>query len=702
MRTSRLIVLACLWASAHSVAASAANEAVTLAPVEVSAGLVNSPIFSTPASIDLIEGEQLRNASMQVDLSERLEHVPGLLIRNRHNYAQDLQLSIRGFGARSTFGVRGVRLYVDGIPATMPDGQGQTSNIDIASVDHIEVLRGPFSALYGNSSGGVVQVFTRPGDAPASLGATFTAGSENQRKLGIVADGATADESFRYLLSVNRYQTDGYRTQSAARKDTSNARLDFQVNDRHSLRIVANWVDLRADDPQGLTYDEAMSAPRQAAPNALAYDTRKSVRQTQAGIVQKFLPNPDNELRLSAYFGKRKTLQFLGIPRQAQLPPGHSGGVVDLTRDYSGVDMRWTTRLRLSGRPFTLAAGLAFDTLVENRQGYENFVGEELGVKGAKRRDEVNKLRSTDPYLQASWELTERWLLEAGARHSDIRFRSVDHYIAAGNGDDGGSVRYRKLLPVGAIQFRATENINLYLTAGKGFETPTFNEISYRPDATPGLNLELAPSTSTSIETGAKVRLENSMLAAAVFQTRSDNEIVAARSQDGRSSYRNAGRSRRTGFELGLSGSWKQRGKWMLSYTWLDARYTDDLAADFPGGDVIQSGNRIPGVARQNAYASISWEPPTGWRAGLESRVVGRVMANDANSAAAAGYFTASIFAGHVWKVDTWKIELFARVDNLLDRRYMGSLIVNAGQGRYFEPAPGRNWTAGVGITHGF
>lgn len=408
MRTSRLIVLACLWASAHSVAASAANEAVTLAPVEVSAGLVNSPIFSTPASIDLIEGEQLRNASMQVDLSERLEHVPGLLIRNRHNYAQDLQLSIRGFGARSTFGVRGVRLYVDGIPATMPDGQGQTSNIDIASVDHIEVLRGPFSALYGNSSGGVVQVFTRPGDAPASLGATFTAGSENQRKLGIVADGATADESFRYLLSVNRYQTDGYRTQSAARKDTSNARLDFQVNDRHSLRIVANWVDLRADDPQGLTYDEAMSAPRQAAPNALAYDTRKSVRQTQAGIVQKFLPNPDNELRLSAYFGKRKTLQFLGIPRQAQLPPGHSGGVVDLTRDYSGVDMRWTTRLRLSGRPFTLAAGLAFDTLVENRQGYENFVGEELGVKGTKRRDEVNKLRSTDPYLQASWELTER------------------------------------------------------------------------------------------------------------------------------------------------------------------------------------------------------------------------------------------------------------------------------------------------------
>src|SRR5690554_2095197 len=331
--------------------------------VRVQATRLDNTVFDTPASVSVLEGDLMRMGRFRVNLSESLGGVPGLQIQNRENYAQDLQVSVRGFGARSTFGMRGVRLYVDGIPATMPDGQGQTSNIDIASIDHIEILRGPFSALYGNSSGGVVQVFTRPGDAPASLGATFTAGSENQRKLGIVADGATADESFRYLLSVNRYQTDGYRTQSAARKDTSNARLDFQVNDRHSLRIVANWVDLRADDPQGLTYDEAMSAPRQAAPNALAYDTRKSVRQTQAGIVQKFLPNPDNELRLSAYFGKRKTLQFLGIPRQAQLPPGHSGGVVDLTRDYSGVDMRWTTLLRLSGRPFTLAAGLAFDTL---------------------------------------------------------------------------------------------------------------------------------------------------------------------------------------------------------------------------------------------------------------------------------------------------------------------------------------------------
>lgn len=694
--TCPVLILAGIAASAHS-AASTPVDAITLDTIEVSTGLLERRLFDTPASVELIEGDHLRNASMQIDLSERLDHVPGLLVRNRHNYAQDLQLSIRGFGSRSTFGVRGVRLYVDGIPATMPDGQGQTSNIDIASIDRVEVMRGPFSALYGNSSGGVVQVFTRPGDSPPSFSTSLTSGSAGQRKAGIVAEGATPDEAFRYLLSANSFRTDGYRAHSGARKNTGNARLDFKWSERHKLKVVANRVDLRADDPQGLTYEEASRSPDLAAPNALAYNTRKTVRQTQAGIVHEYHPNPDHELRLSAYLGRRKTLQFLGIPKQAQLPPGHSGGVVDLTRDYSGLDLRWTARLQLAGRPITLATGLAYDTLTENRRGYENFVGNQLGVKGAMRRAEDNRLRSVDPYIQASWQLTNRWLLEVGARHSDIRFRSEDHYVTVDNGDDGGSVRYRKLLPVAAIQFLASDNVNVYMAAGKGFETPTFNEISYRPDATPGLNLGLAPSASTNIEAGTKIRLGGGLLTAALFQTRTDNEIMVARTEGGRSSYRNAGRTRRSGLELSWAGNWKRHGKWQLSYSWLDASYRDDIA-----GEDIQAGNKLPGAARQKGYASISWEPPTGWRAGLEGHVVGRIPANDANTAAAAGYFTASMFAGRVWRLDTWQVELFARIDNITDRRYVGSLIVNAGQGRYFEPAPGRNWSAGLGLTHRF
>ncbi|WP_413817098.1 TonB-dependent receptor domain-containing protein [Pusillimonas sp.] len=683
---------------------SAQGETVTLEAITVSAAMMEQDLFDAAASVDRVEGEWLRAATMQVDLSERLDRVPGLLIRDRQNYAQDLQLSIRGFGARSSFGVRGVRLYVDGIPATMPDGQGQTSNIDIASVDHIEILRGPFSALHGNSSGGVVQVYTEKGEAPPSLAADFAAGSHGQRRYGLKASGARGEGAgaVDYVLSTHRYETDGFREHSAARKYMANARLGLQLNERDRVTLIANSVDLRADDPQGLQYDEAMDTPRKAAPNALLYDTRKTVRQTQVGLLYEARMDADNDLRLMAYYGQRDTVQFQGIPVESQLAPTHAGGVIDLERKYTGLDLRWTSRLSLAGRPLALTAGIAYDTLTEARRGYENFSDGQLGVKGALRRDETNTLRNVDPYLQASWELTDRWTLEGGARYSDIRFRSDDHYVDAANGDDGGAVRYRRLLPVAALRFRALQDLNLYVTAGRGFETPTFNEVSYRPGGAPGLNLALAPSTNTSMEAGAKARLGDSLITAALFQTRTQDEIVTAESEGGRGSYRNAGRTRRDGFELSWSGRWKQHGRWVLSYAWLNAKYQDDVPAANAGDDGITAGNRIPGIARHAAFASLDWAPPTGWRGGVEGRYLGRVYADDANTATAPGYFTASAYAGHAWQLQAWRIEAFARIDNLFDRRYIGSTIVNAGFGRYYEPAPGRNWTAGVSVTHEF
>ncbi|WP_397473944.1 TonB-dependent receptor domain-containing protein [Pusillimonas sp.] len=677
-------------------------DAVTLETVKVSAALMEQPLFDTPASVDRIDGQWLRTAAMQADLSERLDHVPGVLIRNRYNHAQDLQLSIRGFGARSTFGVRGVRLYIDGIPATMPDGQGQTSNIDIASVDHIEIMRGPFSALHGNSSGGIVQVFTEKGEAPASLSADFAAGSHGQLRYGLKAGGAPDDGAFDYLVSASRYETDGFREHSAARKNMTNARLGMALNDRDRLTLFVNSVDLHADDPQGLEYDEAMNTPHNAAPSAMLYNTRKTVRQSQAGLLYDVRLNDDNDLRLMAYYGQRKTMQFLGIPKAAQIRPTHAGGVIDLEREYAGLDLRWTSRMTLAGRPFTLAAGLAYDTLTEDRRGYENFAGDRLGIKGALRRDETNRLRNIDPYLQASWNLSERWALEAGARYSDISFQSRDHYVTGHNGDDGGAIRYQRLLPVGALRYRAADNLNLYFAAGRGFETPTFSEVSYRPGGSPGLNLGLAPSSNTSIEAGAKARLGSGLLTAALFQTRTEDEIVVAQSEGGRSSYRNAGRTLRNGFEISWSASWKRHGQWLVSYAWLDATYRDDVPGAEADADSITAGNRLPGIARHTAFASLSWAPPMGWRAGIEGRYVGRIHANDANTATAPGHFTASAHAGHAWQLDSWRVELFARLDNLFDRRYIGSTIVNAGQGRYYEPAPGRTWTAGLSAVHEF
>ncbi len=299
----------------------------TLKPVVVTSTQIERPIFEVPASVNLIDGAMMREGQMQVNLSEGLGGVPGMLIQNRQNFAQDLQISVRGFGSRSTFGVRGIRLYVDGIPATMPDGQGQTSNIDIASLDRVEVLRGPFSALYGNSSGGVIQAFTEDGSGPLTITPSFTMGSDSQYRYGVKASGATGTQAgdMDYVLSTSRYTTEGYRDHSSARKNLANAKLGLELDNDSRLTVVLNSVDISADDPQGLTYDEFRNSPRNAAPNALTFNTRKTVKQTQGGLVYEQRINADNDLRVMGYYGQRKTEQFQAIPVSTQAPEGHAG-----------------------------------------------------------------------------------------------------------------------------------------------------------------------------------------------------------------------------------------------------------------------------------------------------------------------------------------------------------------------------------------
>ena len=269
--------------------------AQVLAPVTVTATRTEQAPFDVPASVDVLDGERVRgDGRPQVNLSESLSLVPGLLARDRQNQAQDLQLSIRGFGARSTFGVRGVRLYVDGIPATMPDGQGQLSHVDLASVGRVEVLRGPFSVLYGNSSGGVLQAFTEEGSGSPMLGASMASGSFGLSRHDLKASGSTG--AIGYVLSAGRLQTEGYRAHSAAQRDLANARFDWAIDDDRKLMLVANVLEVQAEDPLGLSRAQFDAAPRSADVSASTFNTRKSVRQRQAGLpagllVQSETPN---------------------------------------------------------------------------------------------------------------------------------------------------------------------------------------------------------------------------------------------------------------------------------------------------------------------------------------------------------------------------------------------------------------------------
>ncbi len=683
------------------LSASAADNEQTMV-VTASPGPVSE--LETPAAVSVVTGDDLRYAAPQINLSENLGSVPGLQILNRQNYAQDLQLSIRGFGSRSTYGVRGIRLYVDGIPATMPDGQGQTSNIDLNSVASVEVLRGPFSALYGNASGGVIDVKTETGEAPPTIEASSYYGSFGTWRYGLKASGATGDGTqpgdVNYTVSSTRFTTHGFRDHSDARKNLANAKLGVRIDDVSTLTLLLNSVDIRANDPGGLSYSEWRDNPRQS-PRGEQYDTRKTIRQTQAGLNYQRALSTSDDLSITAYAGQRETVQYQSIPAGPQRNPTHPGGVIDLSRHYQGIDSRLTHRDTLWTLPVDVTVGLNYENMSENRKGFENFTLDNgvplYGVKGDKRRDERNLMWNLDPYLQSSWQLSDALSLDAGVRYSSIWFDANDHYITAANGDDSGEASYHKWLPAGALKYKVTDAWNVYLSAGRGFETPTINELSYRSGGQNGLNLALKPSTSDTVELGSKTRIGNGLFSAALFQTDTDNEIVVDASSGGRTTYKNAGKTRRQGLELSLDQQFAWDWKLKMAWTWLDATYRSNAC-----GATDCNGNRMPGIARNMGYASFGYQPEQGWYAGADVHYMGDIMADDENSAKAPSYTVAGLNTGYKFLYERWALDLFGRVDNLFDKGYVGSVIVNESNGRYYEPAPGRNYGVGMSVSYRF
>ncbi|MBB5270390.1 TonB-dependent receptor [Quisquiliibacterium transsilvanicum] len=658
--------------------------------------------FEVPASIEALGPAQFAAGRMRPGAAQALGGAAGVLARDRQNQAQDVQLSIRGFGARSAFGIRGLRVYVDGIPATMPDGQGQVSHADLSSADRIEVLRGPFSALHGNSSGGVIQIFTAQGEGPPRLSFDLSAGSYGALGAGLRLAGETA--GVRHMLGLGRDQGDGYRAHSDWSRSQSNARLDFGEDAGSRWTLVANGLRLQARDPLGLPRERFESEPRSAVPAAFSFDPRKSVAQEQAGLVHERRLDDRQTFRVMAYGGWRHTQQYLALPVAAQRAPTSAGGMIDLVRDYGGLDARWSWRAIDGPRPLTVVAGLGYDGLAERRRGHENFAGEALGVRGALRRDETNRVTAFDRYLQMSWSFAARWSLDLGLRRSTVRMGSDDRYLVPGSGgdsgDDSGALRHDTTLPSAGLVYRVSDGLRLYAAAARGYEVPTVNEISYRPDGAAGLNLELRPARSASVELGIKARAGGlGRIEAAVFRTRTRDEIVTAANVGGRASFRNAGATERSGYELGWSREWPGGLSARVALGRLDARFAGGSPACAAPPCASQSGATLPGVPRDTIFAALAWMPPQGWQAGVEARRIGRAQVDDRNSDHARAYAALDAWAGYLVRTGPWELRGFARVDNALDRRYAGSVIVNEANGRFFEPAPGRNWSAGLSVS---
>ena len=686
--------------------------------VVITASGTERRVFDTPYAVGVVTAEDMRAAGSMVNLSEVLGRVPGIVANNRSNYAQDLQINSRGFGARASFGVRGMRLYSDGIPASGPDGQGQVSHFNLAGATRLEVLRGPFTALYGSSSGGVISLVSA---APTErrLGLEVDAGSDGLQQWRVSLAGPI-DGGFSVRAQLSRLQSDGFRPQSYAQRTLGNVRLGWE-QDADRVVLVLNAINQPALDPLGLTRAQFEINPDQTTSVALPQDglgqadrfnTRKNTAQDQAGVNWRHRfagSGPLAESQVSAYRGRRSVTQWQAIPVATQfnaanptLTERQPGGVIDFDRRYAGVDARLVWRWQLANeRRAQIVAGIAVDQNDEDRRGFENFSGagaaQLLGVTGKLRRDERNRASTQDGYAQGEIEFAPRWVATLGLRSGRVAFRSSDHYINASNGDDSGALDHAYTNPVAAVQWRVSEALALHVSAARGFESPTFAELAYRSDGGSGFNSALKAQRSRQVELGAKWRdaALGLTLDAAAFNARTDDEIGVASNRGGRSTFRNVGRTERQGVEL--DARWRVNAQWsaQASASWLSASYLDNffvcrtapcITPDLP----VAAGNRIAGTVPRFGYAELAWKPLAGVEFGVEAKGQGRIAVNDVNSDFARGFGVMALRARWTMELGAGALELLARVDNATDRIVAASVIVGEGNGRFFEPSPGR------------
>jgi iron complex outermembrane receptor protein len=696
------LLLAAVGAVLWSLAASAQDappvdpkDARPIDPLVVSATRVEERAFDLPVSIDSVGATRIQQDQLQINLSESLSRVPGLSVQSRWNYAQDLQISSRGFGARASFGARGIRLFQDNIPATMPDGQGQTGSFSLVSAQRIEVLRGPFSTLYGNASGGVVSVFTEDGPPTPTAQLQVIGGTFGTWNTIGKFEGDT--NGVNYVIAANDFRTDGYRDHSEASRAQFNAKLKFAPDSDTRVTVIANTLNQpSAQDPLGLTRAEYNANPRQADPVATSFDTRKSVGQQQGGATIERSFGPDTTVRVTGYAGHRAVTQYLALSGIADTS---SGGVTDLDGNFGGVDARISKRVMLGGGPLLFTVGAAYDAQDQARKGYVNNKGE----LGDLRRDETDKVHDQDFYAQAEWSPIPALSLLAGVRHSEVRFSSDDHYITFDNPNDSGAVAYSHTSPVAGLVWHVTKDINLYANAGNGFETPTFIELAYQNVGT-GLNFGLQPAISNSVEVGVKAYVTDTQrVTFAAYDTKTTNEIIIDSATGGRTTYKNAARTKRHGFEAEWEGVLGNGFTAYASYTYMSAKFAEPTTTGTPPLPV-PAGARLPAVPANAAYGELAWNRAdwSGFSSAVEFQYADKLYVNDRNTDASAAYAVVNIRAGVEQRQGMWTVREFIRVNNLMDKNYVGSVIVGDTNNRFFEPSAFRNFVAGITVNAKF
>ena len=659
--------------------------------------------FETSASIDLINRSEIQDGQQQVNISESLSRVPGVHAINRQNYAQDTMISIRGFGANSAFGARGIKVYVDGIPATMPDGQSQLSHVDISSVDHMEVLRGPFSVLYGNSAGGVLNIYSEKGKPGFAVTPYASYGSFNTSKIGVKASGD--QNSVNYLLDSNTFMTNGSRTHSEASRDNENAKLIIGGDGDTKITIIGNRVNLSASDPLGLTSAQLTSNPQGAGTNAESWNTRKTVTQLQGGmeLLQKI--DSSSSFKLMAYTGTRNQFQFQA-PSTTTVP--FVNGAISLDRSYSGLEGQYQFKTMVNQTPVKMTIGINYGNDNDHSMGYCNAFGSLVNCTGKNtsiNTDANYRANNLDQYLQIGFDPSEKVNVTAGLRHTATQLSGSDNLNAFAY----TTSNYNQVMPMASASYLVNPLNRIYTSVGLGYDTPTLNQIKYSCGNTLCSTTSSNPNmlnaaTTIQYELGWKSILpEVGHFNTAIFVANSSNEIVALNNISGKTVYQNANNTSRTGFELFGHLDLPMHLYSNLSYTYTLAQVSQDYTTT--SGNTINSGANIPGVPAHRLFGELAWQlPDHSINIGAELLAASNMYAADTNNtnSNASGYVVSNLRAFAKQIIDKWNVTEFIRINNIFDTYYVGSVIINQLSAQYFEPSPGRNWVIGLNATYPF
>jgi iron complex outermembrane recepter protein len=674
------------------------TRATRLGDVTVTVTRTPESLARVPAAASVVDRNGIGGSRALLGLDEALNGVPGVYISNRYNFSLDQRVTIRGFGSRAPFGTRGVKILLDGIPQTTPDGQSQFTNIELGTIDRIEVLRGSASSLYGNAAGGAILLRSAlPPVDGLSTTARVEAGSFGLLKWQV----STAGRSGRLggTLSLARTTWDGFRRQSEVDARQLNSSLHYQAGERTTLTLRVNAGDVpQAQNPGALTFAEYAANPDSTVPTNITRGADKDSRQIQGGLTFRHLSQGGHDTEATVFAYQRVLENPIATPQQPVTPDG--GTYIQLNRDVAGLRVSHGRRLAGSLTAPRLVAGLDAQRMADDRRNWRSLGGERTD---ALLVDQLEEVEQVGPFAQVVWTPNDRVSLSGGTRYDWFRFTATDRFLEDGE-DNSGERTMNAWSGSAGVSYVLSTALIPYLHVATSFETPTTTELSIRPGDSGGFSSDLEPQRATNIELGGRGEAGSFSWSAAVFRIGIENAIVQWREIGGRAYFRNAGGITNVGAEFGAGWSPTATVRFDGTYTWARYRFSDYRIEQGENVEVLDD-NALPGLPAHFARLTLSVRPVESLDVAVEHTMSGALWTDDQNTEErraeswGAGVTNVRVlWASGIGRVG---VRPFGAINNLWGRRYVSSAIINGAGGRVLEPAPGRNFYVGFEVRKG-